>query len=89
MKTTLIVQKNFYIIIHRNNVKIKEKDDILKIMTNKPKKYESGGHKTFPYMMKDKSNVNFRFGGINLIRENVSIKEMNPEIIAYHFNKSR
>ena len=77
---------DFIIIIHRNNV-IKEKDDILKIMTNKPKKYESGGHKTFPYMMKDKSNVNFRFGGMNLIREKIRLKNMNPEIIAFHFKK--
>ena len=78
---------DYIIIIHRNNVKIKEKDDILKIMTNKPKKYESGGHKTFPYMMKDKSNVNFRFGGMNLIREKIRLKNMNPEIIAFHFKK--
>ena len=78
---------DYIIIIHRNNVKIKEKNDILKIMTNKPKKYEAGGHKTFHIMMKDKSNVNFRFGGMNLIREKIRLKNMNPEIIAFHFRK--
>lgn len=77
---------DFIIIIHRNNVKIKEKNDILKMINKKPGKYK-GGHKSHPLIMKDKSNVNFRFGGINLIRKKVGIKKMNPEIIALHFKK--
>ena len=78
---------DYIIIIHRNNVKIKEKNDILKMMNKRPGKYEAGGHKTFHIMMKDKSNVNFRFGSMNLIREKVWIRKMNPEIIAFHFRK--
>ena len=78
---------DYILIINRNNVKIKKKNSILKMINKKPNKYKNGGHKTFPLMMKDKSNVNLRFGGMNLIREKVPIGEMNAEIIANHFIK--
>ena len=73
---------DYVIIIHRNNIN-HEKEEIFN--TIKSSRIKTAGHRCFPLMIKDKSNIYKTFGKIFPIRIKMTLKNHNMNSVIYHY----